>query len=99
MIRGDNARRLSTRFVLRWSAIDEMPRTSAEAMAVATAIGADNRLTFRTAGDRYAVAADAERNPIPSLRHGADLRRAGTWMYSSLRSGDAAARSAGGGSR
>jgi hypothetical protein len=41
--------------VLRWSAIDEMPRTSAEATAVATAIGADNRLTFRTAGDRYAA--------------------------------------------
>ena len=48
MIRGDSARRLSTRFVLRWSATDEMPRTSAEAMAVTTAIGADNRLTFRT---------------------------------------------------
>jgi hypothetical protein len=41
-IRGDSARRLSTRFVLRWSSTDEMPRTSAEATAVTTAKGVDN---------------------------------------------------------
>ena len=76
MIRGDSARRFSTRFVLRWSAIDEMPRTSAEAMAVAAAIGADNRLTFRTAGDRYAVAADAKRNPA-QLQLVAEPQRSG----------------------
>jgi hypothetical protein len=81
-IRGDSARRLTTCFVLRWSAIDELPRTSAEATAVATAIGADNRLTFRTAGDRYAVVADAERNPMPSLRSADRSHSAESMVYS-----------------
>jgi hypothetical protein len=41
-IRGDSARRDSTRFVLRWSATEDIPSISADATAATTAISSDN---------------------------------------------------------
>jgi hypothetical protein len=40
-IRGDSTRRCSTRFVLRWSATDDIPRSSAAPMAATAAISED----------------------------------------------------------
>jgi hypothetical protein len=48
-ILGDSTRSVLTRFVLRCSATDDIPNTSAAMVAAATAIGADNRPPVRPA--------------------------------------------------
>src|ERR1700761_8372298 len=45
-IRGDSARRLSTRFVVRWSATEDIPSISADATAATTAISGDKLSAF-----------------------------------------------------